>query len=62
MTRFWRHFVTNGKSSEQSVNELLESLAEACDRFYESSTLPSPLRRQALLRELRKLTVHYEDA
>jgi hypothetical protein len=61
MSRFWHHFITNGKSSDQSVNELLESLAEACEKFYESSTLPRPLRRRALLRELRKLAVHYEE-
>ena len=61
MSRFWRHFITNGKSSEHSVNELLESLADACEKFYESSTLPRQLRRRALLGELRKLAVHYEE-
>ncbi len=61
MSRFWRHFITNGKSSEQSVNELLEALAEACERFYESSTLPRRERRRALLRELRKLACHYDQ-
>jgi hypothetical protein len=60
MSRFWRHFVTNGKSSEQSVNELLEALGDACEKFYESSTLPRPERRRALLRELRKLACHYD--
>ena len=62
MSRFWRHFITNGKSNEHSINDLLESLAEACERFYESSNLPPPLRRRALLQELRKLALHYEHA
>jgi hypothetical protein len=62
MSRFWRHFITNGKSSEHSVNELLESLADTCEKFYKSSTLPRSLRRQALLRELRKLEMHYDLA
>jgi hypothetical protein len=61
MSRFWRHFITNGKSSDQSVNELLESLADACEKFYETSTLPRSQRRRALLHELRKLAVHYEE-
>jgi hypothetical protein len=60
MSRFWRHFITNGKSNEHAVNQLLESLAEACEKFYEESTLPAPLRRRALLGELRKLAMYYE--
>jgi len=62
MTRFWHHFISNGKSDEHAVNELLESLAEACEKFYESSSLPPRLKRRALLQELRKLAMHYEGA
>jgi hypothetical protein len=62
MSRFWQHFITNGKSGERSVNELLESLADTCERFYESSTLPRSLRRRVLLRQLRKLEMHYDEA
>lgn len=60
MSPFWRNFEENGKARHQAVNSLRESLAEACEDFA-IMRLPTGCKRNALLKELTRLTEFYRD-
>jgi hypothetical protein len=60
MSPFWRNFEANGKSRCESVNDLRENLAQACEDFA-FSDLSIGYKRNILLKELNRLLIHYRD-
>ena len=60
MSPFWRNFENNGKTTHEPVNQLREALAEVCEDFA-TARLSTGYKRNALLKELNRLSIHYRD-
>ncbi|MBY0524255.1 MAG: hypothetical protein K2R98_12695 [Gemmataceae bacterium] len=61
MSPFWKSFENNSKVRPLPVNTLREALSEACEDFA-FVALPTGVKRNALLKELNRLIIHYRDS
>ena len=60
MSPFWRNFENNTKARHEPVSQLRETLAEVCEDFA-MARLSTGYKRNALLKELNRLAIHYRD-